>query len=128
MTVAAQKVARGCRWSPLVSLWWPSSSPNTELEKFREVPPRSEVLNEGSFTTQSSMVCRRERRVDCRGGWSMWGLVIYRAPSPLNGVSRVWGVTRLVLANHILVSSATLARSAASLGSRSMQVLVIPAE
>ena len=25
---------------------WPSSSPNTELEKFREVPPRSEVLNE----------------------------------------------------------------------------------
>jgi len=107
-----------------VSLWWPSSSPNAELEKFREVPPRSE----GSFTSQSSMVCRRERRVDCRGGWSMWGLVIYRAPSPLNGVSRVWGVTRLVLANHILVSSATLARSAASLGSRSMQVLVIPAE
>jgi len=46
MAVAAQKVARGCRWSPLVSLWWPSSSPNTELEKFREVPPRSEVLNE----------------------------------------------------------------------------------
>jgi len=58
----------------------------------------------------------------------MWGLVIYRAPSPLNGVSRVWGVTWLVLANHILVSSATLARSAASLGSRSMQVLEIPAE
>ena len=29
-----------------MSLWWPSSSPNTELEKFREVPPRSEVLNE----------------------------------------------------------------------------------
>ena len=40
----------------------------------------------------------------------MWGLVIYRAPSPLNGVSRVWSVTWLVLANHILVSSATLAR------------------
>ena len=65
---------------------------------------------QGSFTSQSSMVCRRERRVDCRGGWSMWGLVIYRAPSPLNGVSRVLGVTWLVLANHILVSSATLAR------------------
>ena len=65
---------------------------------------------QGSFTSQSSMVCRRERRVDCRGGWSMWGLMIYRAPSPLNGVSRVWGVTWLVLANHILVFSATLAR------------------
>ena len=65
---------------------------------------------QGSFTSQSSMVCRRERRVDCRGGWSMWGLVIYRAPSPLNGVSRVWDVTWLVLANHILVFSATLAR------------------